>query len=145
MFENPRRGRLARNFATNVPKILDLNSSSEQIFSENWSWVPLKSKQLETPRASSYLISYSGNQIWRSPLLFFPQTNCYYLEFFFTLHSRLQAWNARTGIQRVQSLPSGDSVLQTQDGWRKIAKRAVDPSVVTKSLLDPWVSFCTYT
>ena len=32
MFENPRRGRQARNFTTNVPKILDLKSSSEQIF-----------------------------------------------------------------------------------------------------------------
>ena len=32
MFENPRRGRQARNFATNVPKILDLKSSSEQTF-----------------------------------------------------------------------------------------------------------------
>ena len=34
MFENPRRGRQARNFITNVPKILDLKSFSEQIFSE---------------------------------------------------------------------------------------------------------------
>ena len=34
MFENPRRGRQARNFTTNVPKILDLKSSSEQIFSK---------------------------------------------------------------------------------------------------------------
>ena len=33
MFENPRRGRQARNFATNAPKILDLKSSSEQISS----------------------------------------------------------------------------------------------------------------
>ena len=32
MFENPRRGRQARNFTTNVPKILGLKSSSEQIF-----------------------------------------------------------------------------------------------------------------
>ena len=32
MFENPRRGRQARNFTTNVPKILDLKSSSEEIF-----------------------------------------------------------------------------------------------------------------
>ena len=32
MFENPRRGRKARNFTTNVPKILDLKVSSEQIF-----------------------------------------------------------------------------------------------------------------
>ena len=32
MFENSRRGRQARNFTTNAPKILDLKSSSEQIF-----------------------------------------------------------------------------------------------------------------
>ena len=32
MFENPRRGRQARNFTTNVSKIVDLKSSSEQIF-----------------------------------------------------------------------------------------------------------------
>ena len=32
MFENPRKGRQARNFTTNAPKILDLKSSSEQIF-----------------------------------------------------------------------------------------------------------------
>ena len=33
MFENPRRGRQAKNFTTNVPKIVVLKSSSEQIFS----------------------------------------------------------------------------------------------------------------
>ena len=33
MFENPRRGRPSRNLTTNVPKILDLKSSSEQKFS----------------------------------------------------------------------------------------------------------------
>ena len=32
LFENPRRGMQARNFTSNVPKILDLKSSSEQIF-----------------------------------------------------------------------------------------------------------------
>ena len=37
MFENPRRGRQARNFTANVPKILDLKSSSEQIFSRKLS------------------------------------------------------------------------------------------------------------
>ena len=37
MFENPRRGRQARNCTTNVPKILDLKSSSEQIFSRKLS------------------------------------------------------------------------------------------------------------
>ena len=41
MFEHPRRGRQARNFTTNVLKILDLKSSSEQIFSENCRWVSL--------------------------------------------------------------------------------------------------------
>ena len=45
MFENPRRGRQARNFGKIVPKILDLKSSSEQIFSENCRWVPLTSSQ----------------------------------------------------------------------------------------------------
>ena len=48
MFENPRRGRTARNFTTNVPKILDLKSSSEQIFSEIWRWVPLHKDYLST-------------------------------------------------------------------------------------------------
>ena len=33
MFENPRRGRQARNFTTNAPQILGIKSSSEQIFS----------------------------------------------------------------------------------------------------------------
>ena len=42
-FENPRRGRQVGNLTTNVPKILDLKSSSEQIFSENCRWVPLYS------------------------------------------------------------------------------------------------------
>ena len=37
MFENPRRGRQARNFTTNVSKILGLKSSSEQIFSRKLS------------------------------------------------------------------------------------------------------------
>ena len=32
MFENPRTGRQARYFTKNVPKILDLKSSSEHIF-----------------------------------------------------------------------------------------------------------------
>ena len=36
MFENPRRGRQARNFTTTVPKILDLKSSSEQILFRKW-------------------------------------------------------------------------------------------------------------
>ena len=41
ILENLRRGRQPKNFTTNVPKILDLKSSSERIFSENCRWVPL--------------------------------------------------------------------------------------------------------
>ena len=48
MFENPRRGRQERNFTTNVPKILDFKSSSEQKFSKNWLWVPLIIKPYQT-------------------------------------------------------------------------------------------------
>jgi len=45
-FENPRRGRQARNLTTNVPKILDLKSSSEQIFSRKLSLgAPVKREQ----------------------------------------------------------------------------------------------------
>ena len=44
MFENPGRGRQSRNFTTNLSKILDLKSSSEQISPENWRWVPLKTQ-----------------------------------------------------------------------------------------------------
>ena len=56
MFENPRRGRQARNFGKNVPKILDLKLSSEQIFSENCHWVPLISM------LNQMVASESGNK-----------------------------------------------------------------------------------
>ena len=49
-FENPRRGRQARNLKTNVPKILDLKSSSEQIFSKICRWVPLTLTDLDYSR-----------------------------------------------------------------------------------------------
>ena len=49
LFENPRRGRQARNFGKNVPKIVDLKSSSEQIFSETCRWVPLVSLDVNDP------------------------------------------------------------------------------------------------
>ena len=45
MFENLRRGRQARNFTTNVPKIPVLKSSSEQIFSRK---LPLGAPDAET-------------------------------------------------------------------------------------------------
>ena len=50
MFENPRRGRQARYFTTNAPKILDLKSSSEQIFSRK---LPLGAQEETTVYSSS--------------------------------------------------------------------------------------------
>ena len=48
MFENPRTCRQARNLTTKISKIVDLKSSSEQIFSEICRWVPpLKFDQCE--------------------------------------------------------------------------------------------------
>ena len=58
MFENPRRGRQARNFTTNVPKILDLKSPSEQIFLEHWHWVPLITSTLSLKNVLPFLNRY---------------------------------------------------------------------------------------
>ena len=58
MFENPRRGRQARNFTTNVPKILDLESSSEQIFSENCRWMPLTALPLILPATQAKVCTF---------------------------------------------------------------------------------------
>ena len=55
MFENPRRGRQARNFTTNAPKILDLKSSSEQIFSRK---LPLGVPEF-TVLASLFIVRYA--------------------------------------------------------------------------------------
>ena len=53
MFENPRRSRQARNFTTNAPKILDLKSSSEQIFS--------RKLPLGAPEKCSFKLAYNFN------------------------------------------------------------------------------------
>ena len=47
-FENPRRGTQTRH-----PKILDLKSSSEQIFFKNCRWVPLKKVVLMSRKLSN--------------------------------------------------------------------------------------------
>ena len=77
MFENPRRGRQARNFTTNVPKILDLKSSSEQIFSENCRWVPLTCARgvgnltrRAFPREGNLTFSRLGWGIWTRSVKF---------------------------------------------------------------------------
>ena len=52
MFENPRRSRQPINFTTNVPKILDLKSSSEQIFCRKLSLGAPETVQFELPRTN---------------------------------------------------------------------------------------------
>ena len=55
MFENPRRGRQARNFTTNVSKILDLKSSSEQIFYRKLSLgAPVRRRHSKSPIVLSF-------------------------------------------------------------------------------------------
>ena len=61
LFENPRRGMQARNFTTNVPKILDLKSSSEQIFSRKLSLgAPDQSLKVVRERKSSVILRHSA-------------------------------------------------------------------------------------
>ena len=72
MVENPRRGRQARNFTTNLPKILVLKSSSEQIFSKNCRWVPLQTgfntrKTDAYPRGGVHLGIIGGGVLFGTP------------------------------------------------------------------------------
>ena len=53
VFENPRRGQASKKFYNKCSEILDLNSSSEQIFSENWRWVPLSIHLLSIAKMST--------------------------------------------------------------------------------------------
>ena len=67
MFENPRRARQARNVTTNVPKILVLKSSSEQMFSRK---LPLGAPvELSSPQA---LV----NTVWLNNMLHFRLRGC---------------------------------------------------------------------
>ena len=72
MFENPRRGRQAGNGTTNAPKILDLKSPSEQIFSRK---LPLGTP--ETRSARAFMLISVGRGIgkvscWNGRVLFGP-------------------------------------------------------------------------
>ena len=73
MFENPWRGRQARNFTTNIPKILDRKSSSEQIFPENCCWVPLLnySPDKSISRSNRRPQTFSTSWKWKGSLPFF--------------------------------------------------------------------------
>ena len=84
-------GRQARNFRTNVPKSLDLRSSSEQIFSENSRWVPLVVNHSIGYTSFYMLLSLSNNPNWDNgnflllPLTMPLSSNCRYLP---SLHCR---------------------------------------------------------
>ena len=69
MFENHRRGRQARNFTTNVPKILDLKSSSEQIFFRKLSLGAPVNRYALYPNTHSDVISKEGEAFPRSDSL----------------------------------------------------------------------------
>ena len=72
LFEKPRRGMQARNFITNVPKILDLKSSSEQIFPRKLSlgapdqrftsetFIPCEAKFIMSSRAKGACITQAS-------------------------------------------------------------------------------------
>ena len=88
MFENPRRGRQARNFTTNVPKILVLKSSSEQIFSLK---LPLGAPVVPTPCA----ISKASNALSVSEAVGAPLLR---LSIFFHLKMAKNLWKLLTGF-----------------------------------------------
>ena len=74
MFENPRRGRQARNFTTSVSKILDLKSSSEQIFFRKLSLgAPESTSRMRVSESRAYPVfnQSSGGFIYICPLGFF--------------------------------------------------------------------------
>ena len=56
MFEDLRRGRQARNLSTNVPKILDLKSSSEQLFSAKLTLGPPESSVRDHPNCEEFMV-----------------------------------------------------------------------------------------
>ena len=101
MFENLRRGSEARNFTT----ILDLKSSSEQIYSKNWRWVPLLGFPKRTSNSST-LINRTMDDYYRAFSLTWPV-------------SMLINWNKRNHL-REKELNSQRIFLVHQHGRRFI-------------------------
>ena len=57
-FENPRRESQVRNFRTKVPKILDLKSSSEQIFRKLTLGAPARTTNLHITKACTNILNW---------------------------------------------------------------------------------------
>ena len=81
MFENPRRGRQARNFTTNAPKILGLKSSSEKIFSRK---LPLGAPEVWL---NAVLVFHKIElKSLKTTTLCYPRTSCLFTSCLFTTH-----------------------------------------------------------
>ena len=111
MFENPRRGRQARNFTTNVPKIVDRKSSLEQIFSENCRWAPLKCLTIVVKRCHNNCVTHeapvSRSRCFLNPRHLNPFSTVFLLPESVTINAifsfLLPAVNQYSTVQREQS------------------------------------------
>ena len=106
MFENPRRGRQAKNLTKNVPEILDLKSSSEKVFCRHSNSYPVECKHSAVARGlqdfnCSCSVSYSrrvlgipewvriSNALCRYIVLFMVHSkHCFFFQFWLGLISR---------------------------------------------------------
>ena len=86
MFENPRRGRQARNFTTNVPKILVLNANRlpNRYFPANCRWVPLFPVVAKRTAKDARGNTVGTTEEWRSRdgitvALYVRPTQCHFL------------------------------------------------------------------
>ena len=106
MFENPRRGRQAKNHTKNVPEILDLKSSSEKVFCRHSNSYPVECKHSAVARGLQDFncpcsVSYSrrvlgipewvriSNALCRYIVLFMVHSkHCFFFQFWLGLISR---------------------------------------------------------
>ena len=90
--ENPRGGRQARNLTTNVPKILDLKSSSEQICFKNCRWplTYLDFQSFESFSTQKHPLSLLSQNSFTFLLLIFTDSH-----FFFKLNEQW-LWTTRS-------------------------------------------------
>ena len=122
MFENPRRGRQARNFTTNAPKILDLKSSSEQIFSRKLplgapdSLSPLENcTRFQTKRQGKYKYSFLFN---------FPNMICLILHLSFVISKTCYGPENKFSFSKHCSLKPGGFVPSQEAPLLSVAPMA---------------------
>ena len=159
MFENPRRGRQARNFGKNVPKILDLKSSSEQIFSENCRWVPLKftGSWYSTCRSckryckSQIYVKHYPNGNFKNIMVFFALANvelykltstlpCPVLEIAAETRSWQPVWRSGKKERWREITIQGADHQAKWDvfDWERIQRFSEEKTVNTETILQEW-------